>query len=207
MSDSTLLPTPEAPDSKHEAQGTILPPTPTGTPVAPVAPVPVPKRNHNHNAMSGKPKLPLTTEQQQQATSLAAAGWSQTKIAKTIGRSRNAVKHYLEKPEAIAEVRDEKQELAVLYREKARACVTAIDDDKIKKSSALQLATSSGILLDKSLLLGGQPTVNVAVLVDLIGLIRQNRDAEDERHCKNRQRHSWQCTIPVHLPRPRTSGL
>ena len=131
--------------------------------------------------MSGKPKEPLTTEQQQQATGLAAAGWSQTKVAKTIGRSRNAVKHYLEKPEAIAEVRDERQELVELYRQKARACVTAIDDEKIKKSSALQLATAAGICTDKALLLGGQPTVNVAVLVDLIGLIRQDRDAEDER--------------------------
>ena len=59
----------------------------------------------------------------------------QNKTPKTIGRSRTAVKHYLDTPEAIAIVRDEKQELAVLYREKARACVVAIDDEKISKSS------------------------------------------------------------------------
>jgi predicted transcriptional regulator len=131
--------------------------------------------------MSGKPKEPLTTEQQQQATTLAAAGWSQNKISKTIGRSRSAVKRYLEKPEAIAQVTDERAELAVIYRDKARACVTAIDADKIERSSALQLATAAAICTDKALLLAGEPTVNVAVLVELCDAIRAKDNAESER--------------------------
>lgn len=69
----------------------------------------------------------------------------------------------------------------MLYRDKARACVAAIDDDKISKSSALQLATAAGICTDKALLLAGQPTVNVAVIVEVLDMIRQLRDEEEER--------------------------
>jgi predicted transcriptional regulator len=154
--------------------GTILPPTPA----APDRPKP---RKHERGEMSGKPKEPLTTEQQQQATTLSAAGYSQSRVAKTIGRSRNAVKHHLEKPEIIVEVSDERQSLAVLYRDKARECVVAITPDKINRASALQLATAAGICTDKALLLAGEPTVNVAVLLEVVELIRQDRDAESER--------------------------
>ncbi len=162
--------------------GTILPPTGTGASTG-TGTGTVPKRNHNrspHSTRTGGE--PLTTEQQQQATTLAAAGYSQTKIAKAVGRSRNAVKRYLGTEEASAIVRDERAELVEIYREKARDCVVAITDDKIARSSALQLATSSGILIDKSLLLSGHPTaINVSVLVDLLDAIRAQDDAESER--------------------------
>src|SRR5271157_854321 len=152
---------------------------------APPAALDRPKRKHVRSAQGkrkpGPPRTLMTTEQQAKATTLAAAGWAQERIAKTIGRSRNAVKHYLDKPEAIAIVRDERQELVEIYRETARACVVAIDDEKIAKSSALQLATASGICLDKSLLLDGKPTVNVAVLVELCTLLRQQDDEESAR--------------------------
>lgn len=132
--------------------------------------------------MSGKPKEPMTVEQKQQAITMAAAGHSCNKISKAIGKDRLTIKRHLETPEAIAEVSEERTELVELYRQKARDCVAAIDADKIKKSSALQLATSSGILLDKSLLLSGQPTsINVVALVEVADLIRARMDAEDER--------------------------
>jgi hypothetical protein len=99
-----------------------------------------------------------------------------------MGKGINMVKRHLETPEVIAEVQDERAELVELYREKARDCVVAIDDEKIQKSSALQLATSSGILLDKSLLLSGQPTaIHVHALVDVLDTIRQLRDEREER--------------------------
>src|SRR5664280_2849487 len=166
------------PNTWHD---TILPPTPTGTGTGtPVTPAP--KRNHNRRPGSTcKGREPLTTEQQQQITTMAAAGYSQTKISKTIGKGRNMVKRHLEAPETIAMVRDEQAELVELYRTKARDCVAAIDDEKIAKASALQLATSSGILLDKSLLLSGKPTQNVAVIVEVLDMLCAQRDAEDER--------------------------
>ena len=59
--------------------------------------------------------------------------------------------------------------------------MVAIDDEKIQKASALQLATSSGILLDKSLLLSGKPTQNVAVIVQVLDVLRKKDDEESER--------------------------
>lgn len=158
---------------------TILPPTPTGT--STVA-APVPKRNHNRRPESTcTGRLPLTTEQKQEAVTLAANGYAPSRVAKIMGKSRSLVERHLDKPEVIAEVRNEQQELVELYRQKARDCVTAIDDDKIAKASALQLATSSGILLDKSLLLSGKPTQNVAIIVEVLDMIRERRDEEEER--------------------------
>ena len=144
-----------------------------GTPVTPAS-----KRNHNRRPESTcKGRLPLTTAQKQEAIVLAAAGYAPSRVAKTMGKSRLMVKRHLEAPETIAMVRDEQAELVELYRQKARDCVAAIDDDKIAKASALQLATSSGILLDKSLLLSGQPTsINVVALMDVAKLIRERRD-------------------------------
>jgi hypothetical protein len=125
--------------------------------------------------------LPLTTAQKQEAVVLAAAGYAPSRVAKTMGKSRLMVKRHLEAPETIAMVRDEQAELVELYRTKARDCVVAIDDEKIAKASALQLATSSGILLDKSLLLSGKPTQNVAVIVQVLDVLRVRNDEEIER--------------------------
>lgn len=164
---------------------TILPPAPTGTSAGTVTPTALDKpkpRNHNRNAMSGKSKEPMTVEQKQQAITMAAAGHSCNKISQAIGKDRVTIKRHLDTPGVIEQVRDEQQELVELYRQKARDCVAAIDDEKIAKASALQLATSSGILLDKSLLLSGQPTsINVVALMDVLDVIQQRRDDEIER--------------------------
>jgi hypothetical protein len=162
----TLVPTPEA-----QAQGTVRV----------VAPAPKPPRKHERNATSGKPKEPMTVEQRQQAITMAAAGHSCNKISKAIGKDRASIKRHLDTPEAIEQVREERTELVELYRQKARDCVAAIDDEKIAKASALQLATSSGILLDKSLLLSGKPTQNVAVLIEVLDALQVRLDEEDER--------------------------
>src|SRR5271157_1611848 len=161
--------------------------TGTGSTTLPPTPAAPPKRKHVRAPQSTrKGGEPLTTEQQQQAATLSAAGWSTNKISKTIGRSRNAVKRHLATPEAIAEVRDERAGLVEIYRDKARACVVAIDDDKIAKASALQLATASGICLDKSLLLAGRPTsIHVVALLEVAELIREQDDAESEQRQRN----------------------
>jgi hypothetical protein len=123
----------------------------------------------------------LSTEEKQQIATLSADGWPVYRIAKHMNRSPHTVRRYLSQPEVMAEVRDEKTELAVLYREKARECVVAMTADKINKASALQLATAAGICTDKALLLAGTPTVNVAVIMEVCELIRAHGDAESER--------------------------
>ncbi len=67
----------------------------------------------------GKPSL-TTEEQRARITTMAAAGLSQLKISKTIGRSRHMVKNVLAEPEIQKAVKFEKVELAVIFRDKSR---------------------------------------------------------------------------------------
>ncbi len=124
-------------------------------------------------AMSGKAKTPLTTEEQAQITTMAAGGVSQNRIAKTIGRSRHMVKNTLAEPEVIQAVELEKAELAELYRDKARAVLVSINDADIEKASLQQKSVSTGILLDKALLLSeGPPVLDVHILLDILAMVR-----------------------------------
>ncbi len=105
----------------------------------------------------GKPKTPPNTEERAKIATLAAAGLSQNKIAKIIGRSRHMVKNILGEPEIQRSIQDERAELATIYRQTARTIVESISTEDIAGASLQQKAVSSGILLDKSLLLSGDP--------------------------------------------------
>ena len=119
----------------------------------------------------------LTNEEKQQITSLAADGWSDYRIGKAVNRSPHTVKAFLSKPEVVKDVQSEKSELAVLYQQKAHEIVASISDSDIAAASLQQKAISSGVLLDKSLLLSGQPTgINIQVLLDVAALIRRGSD-------------------------------
>jgi len=134
------------------------------------------------NKPKGKPKLPPTVEETETIVTLAASGMSQTKIAQTVGRSRGMVRNMMEEPEIQEKIGDEKSVLAKLYRDKARRVVDSINDVDIQKASLQQKSISSGVLLDKSLLLSGDlPQVSVTVLLDLVTAARDMRDAEDAR--------------------------
>ena len=128
-------------------------------------------------SMSGKTKTPPTTEERARIASMAAAGLSQNKIAGAIGRSRHMVKNTLAEPETKRVVEEEKAELSVLYKDKARAVLMSIDDETIAKGNLLQKATSSAILLDKSLLLTGDgpPIFNIAILMDVVEALRDRK--------------------------------
>lgn len=143
------------------------------------------------NKPKGKPKLPPTVEETETIVTLAASGMSKTKIAQTLGRSRGMVKHVIAEPEVQKQIIDEKSVLAKLYRDKARRIVDSINDVDIEKASLQQKSISSGVLLDKSLLLVGDlPQVNVSVLLDLVQVVREIRDKEDARFwAKFRETH------------------
>ena len=66
---------------------------------------------------------------------MAAAGLSQNKIAKTVGRSRHLVKNALAEPEMKLSVQDEKAELSALYKDKAREVLLSIDAETIAKGN------------------------------------------------------------------------
>lgn len=134
------------------------------------------------NKPKGKPKLPPTVEEQETIVTLAASGMSKTKIAQTLGRSRGMVRNMMEEPEIQEKIGDEKTVLAKLYRDKARRVVDSINDVDIEKASLQQKSISSGVLLDKSLLLAGDiPQISVTVLLDLVQAAREIRREEDAR--------------------------
>ncbi|MFZ0963674.1 MAG: hypothetical protein WAO35_22650 [Terriglobia bacterium] len=123
----------------------------------------------------GKPKFPPTVKEETEIVTLAA-GLSQTHVAESLGRSRSLVKSTLDKPEIQRAVQGEKLELSQIYREKARAVVTSISEANIKDASLQQKCISSGILLDKSLLLAGEATsnVNVRLMMEVLAAIRDD---------------------------------
>ena len=129
----------------------------------------------------GKPKFPPSTEERARITTMGASGLSQNKIAQTVGRSRHMVKNVLAEPEIQRAVKDEKAELAAIYREKARDIVCSISSADIDKANLLQKATSSAILIDKSLLLSGDATsINVSVLMDVVEALRSRQPVRVE---------------------------
>lgn len=119
---------------------------------------------------------PLTEREQAKVELLTAQGAGSNAIGQVLDRHHITVERHLAKPETQQRVADDKAALAATYREKARDCMLAIDDEKIQKATALQLATASGILLDKSLLLAGDmPPIRVEVLIEAVQAIRQTR--------------------------------
>ena len=149
------------------------------------------------NKPKGKPKLPPTVEETETIVTLAASGMSKTKIAQTVGRSRGMVRNMMEEPEIQSKIGDEKSVMAKIYRDKARRIVDSINDVDIEKASLQQKSISSGVLLDKSLLLSGDlPQVSVTVLLNLVQAARDMRDAEDGRlQAEYRATHELPATI------------
>ena len=94
--------------------------------------------------MKAKPKQTTpSTEERAKITTMAAAGLSQNRIAKTIGRTRHMVQNSLAEPEMKLSVQDEKAELSALYKDKAREVLLSIDAETIAKGNLLQKATSA----------------------------------------------------------------
>lgn len=126
---------------------------------------------------------PLTEREQGKVELLAADGAGTHKIGEAIGRHHITVEKHLAKPDAQARVQDDKAALADLYRGKARHIVESISEEDIKKASLQQKSISSGVLLDKSLLLAGDmPPIRVEVLLAAVSDIRAQREREDERY-------------------------
>jgi hypothetical protein len=108
------------------------------------------------------------------------------------------VKNVLAEPATQKAVGDERAQLADLYRGKARDVLVSISDTDIAKASLQQKSISSGVLLDKSLLLDGQPTsiVGVQILLDVAGALRR-----EERQADEEEQLGWEKAHTLTLPR------
>jgi hypothetical protein len=122
----------------------------------------------------------LNDEEKVKIEVLAADGQSPTRIAKLVKRSPHTVQKHLEQPGVAEKVQDEKAVLAEKYRAQARRILDSINDKDIEKASLQQKSISSGVLLDKSLLLAGDvPPIRVEILLAAVSEIRAQRERDD----------------------------
>lgn len=104
-------------------------------------------------------------EEKKKIALLAAAGKSNRQIGREIGRAANTVKKHLQVPEVIADVQDMQLVLADRFEQTSLRALDFITDEKLDKSSARDLGILAGVCLDKSRVITGQSTQNVAVLI------------------------------------------
>ncbi|MGA2250995.1 helix-turn-helix domain-containing protein [Terracidiphilus sp.] len=129
-----------------------------------------------NNELKGEP---LTTEEQERIKVMAADGVSLKRIGQRLGRSPHTIKRFLAEPEIQRQVQDEKAVMADIYRSKARQIVESISEGDIAKASLQQKSISSGVLLDKALLLtGDMPTIRVEIL---LGAVAQAKEIQEAR--------------------------
>ena len=122
----------------------------------------------------------LNDEEKVKIEVLAADGQSLKRIGKLVKRSPHTVQKHLEQPEVQQRVENEKEELAKIYLAQARRILDSINDKDIEKASLQQKSISSGVLLDKSLLLAGDaPPIRVEILLAAVSEIRAQRERDD----------------------------
>jgi len=119
-----------------------------------------------------EPKYNRSNEIKILALTLYSTGYSMQQIADTCNVSKASVHSWIHNCEnlldndSLFEVSDQlKENLSKkLYINANKSFVSAMDDNKIEKSSTLQLVTAGSIMIDKARLLDGQSTENVAHL-------------------------------------------
>jgi len=106
----------------------------------------------------------LTEEEKVKIATMAAAGATIHCIALQLGRSDRVIKKYLNTTPAQAEIADIKERLIVKYRNLAEVCVDRLlRKEIIETATPRDLATISGIAVDKSRLLNDESTENLSI--------------------------------------------
>ncbi len=113
---------------------------------------------------NSKGAKPLTVAELEKAKALSALGKSYRQIGLELDRSDKTIKKALTKtPEVIAEVRELKEEIAAMYDDLAQRILKSISDETIKEARLRDRVISAGVCTDKSRLISGQSTANVAL--------------------------------------------
>lgn len=106
----------------------------------------------------------LNQQEKETAKVMFANGSTVFQVALTLNRSHHAIKRVVTRPEVQAEIEDIRQRLIEKYQTLAENCVDKLlDKGVIDKASPRDLATISGISVDKARLLSDLSTQNLAV--------------------------------------------
>jgi hypothetical protein len=107
----------------------------------------------------------MTTEERQRVNMLAAQGLTSNAIGLEIGRDRKTVLAHLQRPDAVVQVADIQERLASKFEELSERILDAVCDADLEKATLQQKAISAGVMLDKSRLIRGQSSINLAVIM------------------------------------------
>jgi predicted transcriptional regulator len=127
-----------------------------------------------------KGSVSLTAAELGKVKVLAGLGYSYRRIAREIGRSDHTVKRALKSPEIVGQVETIKKDLGDIFHDLAHRMIESISAEDIGKINAYQRTVSAAIATDKSQLLKGLPTMNVALLMQVAEHFRDQRDEVDE---------------------------
>lgn len=109
----------------------------------------------------------FSQQEKETATVMYANGDSIFVVARTMNRSHHAIKRVVTRPEVQVEIEDIRQRLIEKYQTLAENCVDKLlDKGVIDKASPRDLATISGISVDKARLLADRSTQNVATVTE-----------------------------------------
>jgi hypothetical protein len=115
------------------------------------------------------------------AKTLAAMGHSYRQIGRELGKSDHTIKRALTaSPEVVAEVETMRKDLGGIFDDLAKRMASSITDEDINKLNAYQRTVSAAIATDKAQLLKGRPTMNVALLIEVLEHLRDERDRKEE---------------------------
>lgn len=109
------------------------------------------------------------TEEREAIKLQLAAGKSISAVSRNMGRSRDTVSRVKQRHES--DIQEIQARLADKFLDTAERALTHITDEKLQTANARDLGILSGVMVDKSRLLSGESTQNVAVLSYFGGLI------------------------------------
>jgi hypothetical protein len=139
------------------------------------------KSNRTGVTVKTKGAFALTEPEVKKARALAAVGYAPRRIAREMSRSAHTITKVLRSPEAVAEVKALKKDLADLYEQRNYEILESVSKQDIAKANLRDKVVSAAICSDKMRLLREQSTnnINVQVLFEVLEAIRQ-RDQEHE---------------------------
>ena len=113
--------------------------------------------------MAKKSRLHLNTGELEQIKTLAASGMSHRTIGKTLGRNHRTIGRACAKPEMADKIEVAKDEIAILYEGLTRRLLVSISDVDIRRTGVYHRLIGAGICTDKTRLLRGESTQNLAL--------------------------------------------
>ena len=130
----------------------------------------------------------LNTGELEQIKVLAAAGLSHRAISKKLGRDRRTIGRVCARPEMADKIEVAKDKIATLYEGLTERLLVSISEVDIGKINVLQRITGAAIATDKTRLLRGESTANIALHEIVEAVERDERERRDRERQKEAQK-------------------